>query len=83
MKKYFNISLVEVENHIVRKIVFVTTFFYHYNVFSPMLTFIWQNQILLDFFVYYVIGPIILLHVVIQSVWGARFAISFGDFHLS
>jgi len=77
MKKYFNISLVEVENHIVSKNNICDNIFGHYNVLSPMLTFIWPNQILLDFFVYYAIGPIILLHLVVQSLWGARFAIFF------
>jgi hypothetical protein len=77
MKKYFNISLVEVENRIVLKNSICDNIFGHCNVFSPMLTFIWKNQILLDSFVYYVIGPIILLHLVVHSLWGARFEICF------
>ncbi len=34
-EKKFNFNLVEVQKHVVSKVVFVTIIFYHYNVFSP------------------------------------------------
>jgi hypothetical protein len=77
MKKYFNINLVEVESHIVLKNSICDNIFGHCNVLSPMLTFIWKNQILFYSFVYYVIGPIILLHLVVHSLWGTKFEICF------